>query len=147
VVTASSKNTLYKEGYYCENKNWIVEYDPNFHYLIEEVITEEETKLIYTRGRITKLTDKYGNSGNYDFKHRLFKFTSEDDDRKTWFYTFNKVRPEPTTNPEEMLLWEFIHSNYDATEEGEIMNNIVSLPGPEFEEYVLSSGETVLKVK
>jgi len=39
-------------------------------------------------GRITKLTDGFGNSANYDFKHRLFKHTSSSDDPNQWFYTY-----------------------------------------------------------
>ena len=46
----------------------------------------------YSKGRITKLTDEFGNSANYDFKHRLFKHTSDPNNRKTWFYTFNRTK-------------------------------------------------------
>ena len=92
-IKSKIKNDLEKEGYYCDNENWEIEYDINFHYLIDEILTDDGTYyLMYSKGRITKLTDEFGNSANYDFKHRLFKHTSDPNNRKTWFYTFNRTK-------------------------------------------------------
>ena len=93
-IAAKTKNSLEKEGYYCDNENWKIEYDINFHYLIDEILNKSDGTyyLMYSKGRITKLTDEFGNSANYDFKHRLFKHTSDSDVRKTWFYTFNRTK-------------------------------------------------------
>ena len=93
-IAAKTKNSLEKEGYYCDNENWKIEYDINFHYLIDEIPNKVDGTyyLMYSKGRITKLTDEFGNSANYDFKHRLFKYTSDSNNRKTWFYTFNRTK-------------------------------------------------------
>lgn len=146
-IVAKTKNSLEKEGYYCDNENWKIEYDINFHYLIDEILADDGTYyLMYSKGRITKLTDEFGNSANYDFKHRLFKHTSDPNNRKTWFYTFNR-----TKTAEENIVsleWKYIHNNWDASLDGDIKNNIFNLPEPELENYTTkSTGETVQKVK
>ena len=147
-IAAKTKNSLEKEGYYCDNENWKIEYDINFHYLIDEIPNKVDGTyyLMYSKGRITKLTDEFGNSANYDFKHRLFKHTSTFDDRKTWFYTFNR-----TKTAEEYvasLEWKYIHNNWDASLDGDIKNNIFNLPEPELENYTTkSTSEMVQKVK
>ena len=41
-IAAKTKNSLEKEGYYCDNENWKIEYDINFHYLIDEILNESE---------------------------------------------------------------------------------------------------------
>lgn len=149
-VTAASTSTLEKEGYYCENKHWVVEYDPTFNCFLCEIedVKDGVTKRtpVYARGRITKLTDEYGNSANYDFKHRLFKATLSSDDRKTWIYTYNRVRTETTSDPELALSWEYIHNNWDASADGNIVNNIINIPEPELEDYTLN-GQIVQKLK
>ena len=145
-IAAKTKNSLEKEGYYCDNENWKIEYDINFHYLIDEILTDDGTYyLMYSKGRITRLTDEFGNSANYDFKHRLFKYTSDPNDRKTWFYTFNRTK----TAEENVasLEWKYVHSNWDASLDGDIKNNIFNLPEPELEKYKINTGETVQKVK
>lgn len=147
-IAAKTKNSLEKEGYYCDNENWKVEYDINFHYLIDEILNTVDGTyyLMYSKGRITKLTDEFGNSANYDFKHRLFKYTSDTNDRKTWFYTFNRTK----TAEENVasLEWKYVHSNWDASLDGDIKNNIFNLPEPELENYTTkNTGETVQKVK
>lgn len=170
-IAAKTKNSLEKEGYYCDNENWKIEYDINFHYLIEEaailkdgsriivsenISDDDKNKLVtigigsyetqYSKGRITKLTDEFGNSANYDFKHRLFKHTSDPNNRKTWFYTFNRTK----TSEENVvsLEWKYIHNNWDASLDGDIKNNIFNLPEPELENYTTkSTSEMVQKVK
>lgn len=170
-IAAKTKNSLEKEGYYCDNENWKIEYDINFHYLIEEaailkngsriivsenISDDDKSKLVtiginsyetqYSKGRITKLTDEFGNSANYDFKHRLFKHTSTSIDRKDWFYTFNRTK----TAEENIasLEWKYVHSNWDASLDGDIKNNVFNLPEPELENYTTkSTNKTVQKVK
>lgn len=144
-IAAKTKNSLEKEGYYCDNENWKIEYDINFHYLIDEIpnTIDGTYYLMYSKGRITKLTDEFGNSANYDFKHRLFKHTSTSDDRKTWFYTFNRTKTEEVTS----LEWKYVHNNWDASLDGDIKNNIFNLPEPELENFRINTGETVQKVK
>ena len=147
-IAAKTKNSLEKEGYYCDNENWKIEYDINFHYLIDEILNESDGTyyLMYSKGRITKLTDEFGNSANYDFKHRLFKHTSDPNDRKTWFYTFNRTKT--TEENVASLEWKYIHSNWDASLDGNIKNNVFNLPEPELENYTTkSTSETVQKVK
>lgn len=147
-IAAKTKNSLEKEGYYCDNENWKIEYDINFHYLIDEIpnTVDGTYYLMYSKGRITKLTDEFGNSANYDFKHRLFKYTSDPNDRKTWFYTFNRAK----TAEENVasLEWKYVHSNWDASLDGDIKNNIFNLPEPELENYTTkSTNENIQKVK
>ena len=170
-IAAKTKNSLEKEGYYCDNENWKIEYDINFHYLMEEAVilkdgsriivsenisNDDENKLVtigivsyetqYSKGRITKLTDEFGNSANYDFKHRLFKHTSISDDRKTWFYTFNRTKT--TEENVASLEWKYVHSNWDASLDGNIKNNVFNLPEPELENYTTkSTSEMIQKVK
>jgi hypothetical protein len=59
-----------------------------YYYSHSQTNKEGNQEDIYTMGRITKLTDGFGNSANYDFKHRLFKHTSSSDDPNQWFYTY-----------------------------------------------------------
>ena len=101
---------------------------------------------MYSKGRITKLTDEFGNSANYDFKHRLFKHTSDPNNRKTWFYTFNRTKTEEENVVS--LEWKYVHSNWDASLDGDIKNNIFNLPEPELENYTTkSTNENIQKVK
>lgn len=146
-IAAKTKNSLEKEGYYCDNENWKIEYDINFHYLIDEIPNKVDGTyyLMYSKGRITKLTDEFGNSANYDFKHRLFRHTSDPNNRKTWFYTFNRTKTEEENVAS--LEWKYVHSNWDASLDGDIKNNIFNLPEPELEKCKINTGETVQKVK
>ena len=100
---------------------------------------------MYSKGRITKLTDEFGNSANYDFKHKLFKYTSDPNNRKTWFYTFNRTKTEEENVAS--LEWKYVHSNWDASLDGDIKNNIFNLPEPELEKCKINTGEFVQKVK
>lgn len=147
-IAAKTKNSLEKEGYYCDNENWKIEYDINFHYLIDEIPNKSDGTyyLMYSKGRITKLTDEFGNSANYDFKHRLFKHTSDPNNRKTWFYTFNRTKTQEENVAS--LEWKYIHSNWDASLDGNIKNNVFNLPEPELENCTTkSTSEMVQKVK
>ena len=139
-VTAETSSSLSKEGYFCDNKRWIIEYDVNFNYVISdgEVYLDPETNEYRTQrvtahGRITKLTDEYGNVGNFDFKHRLFRHTSDTDDRKQWFYVFNMNK---NTDLVKSTLFndsqQFIdlHTYMDASLTGLITNNTIYIEPP-----------------
>ena len=171
-VTAKTKNSLKKEGYFCDNKDWIIEYDVDFNYLIKEVAVlidgsrivvsedlsdDDKLKLAtididyyetyYSKGRITKLTDEFGNSANYDFKHKLFKSSLSTDDRKDWYYTFNRAKSDEEIKVKS-LKWEYIHNNWDASLDGNIKNNIFNLPEPEIVDYKSkSNGDIIKKIK
>ena len=75
----------------------------------------------------------------------MFKHTSTFDDRKTWFYTFNRTKT--TEENVASLEWKYIHSNWDASLDGNIKNNVFNLPEPELGEYQINTGEMVQKVK
>ena len=116
-----------KVRHFAEKSERFTKKDVNFHYLIDEMSNKVDGTyyLMYSKGRITKLTDEFGNSANYDFKHRLFKYTSDPNDRKTWFYTFNRTK----TAEENVasLEWKYIHNNWDASLDGNIKNNVFKL--------------------
>ena len=102
VVQAKTNNILYPNFYFYDNDNWKGEYDVNFYHLIREESVEEiiegQTKTtiynIFSKGRITKLVDEKNNQANYDFKHRLFKYSSASNDQNYWYYTFNFDNPK-----------------------------------------------------
>ena len=145
VVTAKNSNELKPKGYLCDREDWVIEYDVSFNYLIDEILDQNNYVEIYTRGRITRLTDEFGNSANYDFKHRLFKYGASDD-RKNWYYTYNVTRTVNPTSSKDVNNWEYIHSNWDASQDGNIVNNNINLPEPTIEDYTLHSGKVVQKV-
>lgn len=145
VVTAKSNNELKPKGYLCDREDWVIEYDVSFNYLIDEILDQDSYVEIYTKGRITKLTDEFGNSANYDFKHRLFKYNTSDD-RKNWYYTYNVSRTKNPISNKDANNWEYIHSNWDASQDGRITNNNINLPEPTTESYTLHSGNVVQKL-
>ena len=140
-IKAISSNKLEKTGYYCNNPNWIVEYDPSYRIITETVIDPESNtereRVTYLKGRITKLTDEFGNTANYDFKHKLFKHTSLSDSRTEWFFTFNV--PKSSLSNQDIESIEFncedeesffaIHNNSDASLFGKVKNNVLLIDG------------------
>ena len=82
IVKAKNSSKLYAEGYFSENPNWTIEYDPNYYYIVkyEQASAQEgqqpsatpEYRFAYSKGRITKMTDEFGNTANFDFKHTTF---------------------------------------------------------------------------
>ena len=145
VVTAKNSNELKPKGYLCDREDWVIKYDVTFNYLIDEILDQNNYVEIYTRGRITRLTDEFGNSANYDFKHRLFKYGASDD-RKNWHYTYNVTRTINPASSKDVNNWEYIHSNWDASQDGNITNNNINLPEPTTENYTLHSGKVVQKL-
>ena len=91
VLKAKNSAELELEGYFLENPNWVVEYDPHYYHVakyrkhVEDGVETGEYDIVYTKGRITKMTDEFGNSANFDFKHSTFT-----DDKK---YLFNIANP------------------------------------------------------
>ena len=93
VVEALDSSTLKPEGYFLENPEWIIEYDVSYYHVVkfkDVTVTDDgnavtSTVYAYSKGRITKMTDEFGNEANFDFKHTTFT-----DDK---VYTFNIDNP------------------------------------------------------
>ena len=88
VIKAKNNKELEPEGYFQENPEWIVEYDPYYNYIVkykESLEGENAYILAYSKGRILKMTDEFGNTANFDFKHVTFT-----DENK---YLFNGPNP------------------------------------------------------
>ena len=90
VVEAINSSTLKPEGYFLENPEWIIEYDVSYNHVVkykDVPVTSTVTAPVYaySKGRITKMTDEFGNKANFDFKHTTFT------DNKV--YTFNIANP------------------------------------------------------
>lgn len=90
-IKAKNPSELESQGYFVDNPSWTVEYDPNYYHIIkyssytEEGATSSSYNIAYSKGRITKLTDEFGNVANFDFKHSTLT-----DDNK---YLFNIANP------------------------------------------------------
>jgi hypothetical protein len=78
------------------------------------------------------MTDELGNSANYDFKHRLFKYTSASDDNADWYFTFNIANDSYDANSFD---WVRHHRNKDATQvtNTNIKNNTIYIKEPTLE--------------
>ena len=144
VVTAKSLTKLEKEGYMDEHPEWIIEYDPDFYYYVNDFTDDKGiTSQLYTKGRITKLSDEYGNVGNYDFKHRMFKYISNSDDINYWYFTFNKTNPERGTFTTKTYSSRNTRLHIDATQErdAQVKNNIINIKEPSFENRTITNNE------
>lgn len=131
VVQAKTNNTLYPNFYFYENNDWKGEYDVSFNYIVREETNNDNTYNIYSKGRITKLIDEKNNQANYDFKHRLFKYSSTSDDQNNWYYTFNINNPKYGLNNDRPYTYENTHVYADASQcKDEITNNVIYLPVP-----------------
>jgi hypothetical protein len=91
-VKARNSSKLYAEGYFTENPDWTIKYDPDYYYIVkyDKILNEDGTEsdqynYVYSKGRITKMTDEFGNTANFDFKHTTFT-----DDKK---FLFNVANP------------------------------------------------------
>lgn len=143
-VTAASTDTLEEYGYYCDNENWIIKYNINFHYYVYSTIgSQNEVNIFYTKGRITYLKDEFGNIANFDFKHKLFKYNINSDDRRTWLFTYNASNPNYNNNVENPMEFSNIHTNRDYSLTGDIHDNIIYIKEPYFEtQSVTIAGQT-----
>lgn len=103
VIKAKNNYELETTGYFQSNPEWIIEYDPFFNGYTKivnklddqgNIIRDNNENIIkvalYSKGRITKLTDEKNNVANFDFKHRTFK-------------VFDKKLSEPIEYDEEYL--------------------------------------------
>ena len=156
VVQAKTNNILYPNFYFYENDNWKGEYDVNFYHLIREESVEEiiegQTKTtiynIFSKGRITKLVDEKNNQANYDFKHRLFKYSSASNDQNYWYYTFNFDNPKFQSDITKYYKYENTHIHADASQyKDKITNNIIYLPVPVLEDVEITEDDKQKKIK
>lgn len=139
VVEAKTDNTLRPNFYFYENDNWKGEYDVTFNYFIREETIKDRTYNLYSKGRITKLVDEKNNQANYDFKHKLFKYSSTSDDQNNWYYTFNVNNPQYGLNTNMPYTYENTHIYADASQyKDEIANNILYLPEPILEDITIT---------
>ena len=148
VVEAKTNNTLYSNFYFYENDSWKGEYDVNFNYFIREETDGKNTYNIYSKGRITKLVDEKNNQANYDFKHKLFKYSSTSDDQNNWYYTFNINNPQYGLNNTKPYTYENTHIYADASQyNDDIANNIIYLPVPVLEDITVIENEVQKSTK
>ena len=156
VVQAKTNNILYPNFYFYDNDNWKGEYDVNFYHLIREESVEEiiegQTKTtiynIFSKGRITKLVDEKNNQANYDFKHRLFKYSSASNDQNYWYYTFNFDNPKFQSDITKYYKYENTHIHADASQyKDKITNNIIYLPVPVLEDVEITEDDKQKKIK
>ena len=156
VVQAKTNNILYPNFYFYENDNWKGEYDVNFYHLIREESVEEiiegQTKTtiynIFSKGRITKLVDEKNNQANYDFKHKLFKYSSTSNDQNQWYYTFNFDNPKFQADTTKYYKYENTHIYADASQyKDKITNNIIYLPVPVLEDIEITEDDIQKKIK
>lgn len=156
VVQAKTNNILYPNFYFYDNDNWKGEYDVNFYHLIREESVEEsiegQTKTtiynIFSKGRITKLVDEKNNQANYDFKHRLFKYSSASNDQNYWYYTFNFDNPKFQSDNTKYYKYENTHIHADASQyKDKITNNIIYLPVPVLEDIEITEDDKQKKIK
>ena len=156
VVQAKTNNILYPNFYFYDNDNWKGEYDVNFYHLIREESVEEiiegQTKTtiynIFSKGRITKLVDEKNNQANYDFKHKLFKYSSASNDQNYWYYTFNFDNPKFQSDITKYYKYENTHIHADASQyKDKITNNIIYLPVPVLEDVEITEDGNQKKIK
>ena len=148
VVEAKTNDTLYSNFYFYENNNWKGEYDVNFYHFIREETNGKETYNIYSKGRITKLVDEKNNQANYDFKHKLFKYSSTSDDQNQWYYTFNFNNPKYGLNTTQPYTYENTHIYADASQyKDKIANNIIYLPAPILEDIEITENGISQNIK
>lgn len=133
-VTATSYNKISKTAYVEGHPEWVIQYDINYRHFIRTYTQidengNEKTYDLYTKGKITKMTDELGNEANYDFKHRLFKHTSSSTNDQDWFFTFNIVNSDHKV---DAITWEEYHTNMDATQQkgSKIKNNVIYIKEP-----------------
>ena len=87
IVEAIDTNQISTLATYQNFPNWKLEYDVNYRVLVDK---NTET---FTKGRISKLTDEYNNSCNFDFKHLKF-YINNDFNIHHGFYLFSRTLTE-----------------------------------------------------
>lgn len=148
VVEAKTNNTLRPNFYFYENDNWKGEYDVTFNYFIRKETIKDKSYNLYSKGRITKLVDEKNNQANYDFKHKLFKYSSTSDDQNNWYYTFNINNPQYGLNTNAPYTYENTHIYADASQyKDKIANNILYLPEPILEDITITEDGVSRNIK
>lgn len=130
VVIARDKKSLLPDGYFLENPNWKIQYDVNFYYYVGDYFDGKTTYRRYTKGRITRLIDEYGNESNFDFKHRKFKHTSLSDDINQWYFMYNAPNPDLGLITEKPYSQQNVSTYIDASLSGAITNNVIYIKEP-----------------
>ena len=148
VIIAEDNKTFKPEGYFDGHPEWIIEYDINYYYYLRtDTITDENGNprkdFIYTKGRITKMTDQNGNVCNYDFKHRKFKYSEYSDDKTLWYYTYNVNNPYYQSQQE--VPFDKENKFLDATELEEISKYVNNLKNVKIVNNVLYIKEPDIK--
>lgn len=150
IVTAKTLSQLEKEGYIEGHPEWIIEYDPDFYHYIDDYTDDKGiVSHLYTKGRITKLSDEHGNIANYDFKHRMFKHDSGSDDINNWYFTFNTANLDRGTFTTRTYDSRNTRLYRDATQEQntQIKNNIIYLNEPKLIDIDITINGVLTTVK
>lgn len=96
IVTAVATNQISSTAIMIDNPQWTVQYDPTYQDIVKSypaTVGENDDSEYYNsetgnieltaKGRITKLTDEFNNTCNYDFKHLRYWYNN------SWHYTFD----------------------------------------------------------
>ena len=157
IVIAKSTHELNLQCKFDGNEDWILEYDPMYSKIVYRYTTEntddfstqftkDDNPILYTRGRISKLTDQYGNSCNFDFKHLKFYEDPEtgeiNEDKGYYLYSRNitddeaKERLIPVLENKRLPNRELIR---DASLLGRYKNNTINLFRPKLYSVLMHS--------
>lgn len=157
IVIAKSTHELNLQCKFDGNEDWILEYDPMYSKIVYRYTTEntddfstqftkDDNPILYTRGRISKLTDQYGNSCNFNFKHLKFYEDPEtgeiNEDKGYYLYSRNitndeaKERLIPVLENKRLPNRELIR---DASLLGRYKNNTINLFRPKLYSVLMHS--------
>lgn len=157
IVIAKSTHELNLQCKFDGNEDWILEYDPMYSKIVYRYtpentddfstqFTKDDNPILYTRGRISKLTDQYGNSCNFDFKHLKFYEDPEteeiNEDKGYYLYSRTitddeaKERLIPVLENKRLPNRELIR---DASLLGRYKNNTINLFRPKLYSVLIHS--------
>ena len=157
IVIAKSTHELNLQCKFDGNEDWTLEYDPMYSKIVYRYtpentddfstqFTKDDNPILYTRGRISKLTDEYGNSCNFDFKHLKFYEDPEtgeiNEDKGYYLYSRNitddeaKERLIPVLENKRLPNRELIR---DASLLGRYKNNTINLFRPKLYSVLMHS--------
>ena len=157
IVIAKSTHELNLQCKFDGNEDWTLEYDPMYSKIVYRYtpentddfstqFTKDDNPILYTRGRISKLTDQYGNSCNFDFKHLKFYEDPEtgeiNEDKGYYLYSRNitddeaKERLIPVLENKRLPNRELIR---DASLLGRYKNNTINLFRPKLYSVLMHS--------
>lgn len=176
VIKAKNNYELETTGYFQNNPEWIIEYDPFFSGYTKIVnklddqgntVTDNNGNIItvalQSKGRITKLTDEKNNVANFDFKHRTFKvfnntLSNPIEQDEEYLYTFNMLNKnwwrDSANNNTDYPFYKYpyyneaYHKYADASQTDDtICNNKIFLREPIIEEVPDSETGNTHKIK